>query len=49
MKTPEPSPCEEVQRWTAKRKAAVVIEILQGKTTAVELAQSEGKGGAILY
>lgn len=40
MKTTEPSPNEDVQRWTAKRKAAVVIEILQGKTTAAEVARA---------
>lgn len=27
---------EEVKRWTAKRKSALVIEILQGKTTVAE-------------
>ena len=27
------------QRWTAKRKAALVIDILQGKTTAAEAAR----------
>jgi hypothetical protein len=24
---------EEVKRWTAKRKSALVLEIIQGKTT----------------
>lgn len=42
MKTPEPAPKDDVQRWTAKRKAAVVIEILQGKTTAAEVARAHG-------
>jgi transposase-like protein len=42
MKTPEPSPSDDVQRWTAKRKAAVVIEILRGKTTAVEVSRAHG-------
>jgi transposase-like protein len=27
------------QRWTAKRKAALIIDILQGKTTAAEAAR----------
>ena len=29
------------QRWTAKRKAALVIDILQGKTTAAEVAREK--------
>ena len=29
----------DVQRWTAKRKAAVVIELIKGKTTAAEIAR----------
>ena len=28
---------EEIKRWTAKRKSALVIEILQDKTTAAEV------------
>lgn len=28
-----------VKRWAAKRKSAVVIEIFNGKTTAVEVAR----------
>ncbi len=27
---------EEVKRWTAKRKSALVLEIIQGKTTVSE-------------
>lgn len=27
---------EEIKRWTAKRKSALVIEILRGKTTVSE-------------
>ncbi len=30
---------ESPQRWTAKRKAALIIDILQGKTTAAEAAR----------
>ena len=29
---------EEVQRWTAKRRAALIISLLKGETTAVEAA-----------
>lgn len=29
----------EVQRWTAKRKAAVVLDLIKGKTTAAETAR----------
>ena len=29
-----------VKRWTAKRKSALVIEIIQGKTTAPEASRS---------
>jgi hypothetical protein len=29
---------EEVQRWTAKRRAALVISLLKGETTAAEAA-----------
>ena len=32
-----------IKRWTAKRKAAVVVDIFKGKTTAVTAA-SECKG-----
>lgn len=30
---------EEIKRWTAKRKSALVIEILQGKTTVSEASR----------
>lgn len=30
------------QRWTAKRKAAVCLEIIKGKTTAAEVARLHG-------
>ncbi len=35
MTTPEP----EVKRWTARRKAQLVLEILKGKTTVAEAAR----------
>ena len=31
---------EDFKRWTAKRKAALVTEILQGKTSVSEVARS---------
>lgn len=41
-----PSPASEIeadadssQRWTARRKAALIIDILQGRTTAAEAAR----------
>ena len=30
---------DEIKRWTAKRKSALVMEILQGKTTVAEAAR----------
>jgi transposase-like protein len=30
---------EDIQRWTAKRRAALVLSILKGETTAVEAAR----------
>ena len=31
---------ENINRWTAKRKTALVIEIIQGKTTVAEASWS---------
>jgi transposase-like protein len=31
---------EDIKRWTAKRKAALVMEIIQGKTTVAEASRS---------
>ena len=31
---------EEVKRWTARRKATVVMDIIKGKTTTAEVARS---------
>lgn len=31
---------EEVKRWTAKRKGALVLEIIQGKTTVAEASRA---------
>ena len=30
----------DIKRWTAKRKAALVMEIIQGKTTVAEASRS---------
>ena len=30
---------EDIKRWTAKRKAALVLEIIQGKTTVAEASR----------
>lgn len=30
---------EEIKRWTAKRKSALVVEIIQGKTTVAEASR----------
>ena len=32
---------DEIKRWTARRKAALVLEIIQGKTTVAEPGLSE--------
>lgn len=31
---------EEIKRWTAKRKSALVLEIIQGKTTLAEASRA---------
>lgn len=31
---------EEIKRWTAKRKSALVVEIIQGKTTVAEASRA---------
>ena len=33
---------EEVQRWTAKRRAALVLSLLKGETTVAEAARRHG-------
>lgn len=32
----------DIQRWTAKRKAAAVLDIIKGKTTPAQLARQHG-------
>lgn len=31
---------DEIKRWTARRKAALVVEIIQGKTTVAEASRA---------
>ena len=31
---------EDIKRWTARRKAALVLEVIQGKTTVAEASRS---------
>ena len=31
---------DDIKRWTAKRKAALVMEIIQGKTTIAEASRA---------
>lgn len=38
----EQQPENEVQRWTAKRKAAVVLEVLKNQITGVEACRKYG-------
>jgi transposase-like protein len=33
-------PNDDIKRWTARRKASAVMDIIKGKTTAAELARS---------
>jgi transposase-like protein len=33
---------DQVQRWTAKRKAAIVLSIVKGETSAAEAARKHG-------
>lgn len=42
MSTAPQSPNEDVQRWSAKRKASIVPDIIKGKTTPVEVARQHG-------
>jgi len=31
---------EQIKRWTAKRKSALVLEIIQGRTTVAEASRA---------
>jgi transposase-like protein len=33
---------DEIKRWTARRKAAAVMDIIKGKTSSSELARTHG-------
>lgn len=33
-------PTDDIKRWTARRKAAAVMDIIKGRTTSAELAPS---------
>lgn len=35
-----PDSNDDIKRWTARRKAAVVLDIVKGKTSAAEVARS---------
>lgn len=39
---------ESVQRWTAKRRSALVLSILRGETSAQEAARKHGLTGAAI-
>ena len=34
---------EDVKRWTAKRKSAVVLDLIKGKATAIDVAYKHVK------
>jgi transposase-like protein len=39
-KTMSPEMDEDIKRWTAKRKSALVLDIIQGKTTIAEASRT---------
>jgi len=42
MNQPSIPPEGEILRWTAKRKAAVVLDLIRGKTTTADAARQHG-------
>ncbi|WP_306590246.1 DUF1153 domain-containing protein [Geothrix sp. 21YS21S-4] len=42
MSQTQPLPEGNIQRWTAKRKAAVVLDLIKGKITAADAARQHG-------
>ena len=42
MKTPEPAEPETIERWTAQRKAAIILEVLKGQISVPEAARKYG-------
>lgn len=39
MKSPEPAEPETIERWTAQRKAAIILEVLKGQISVPEAAR----------
>jgi transposase-like protein len=44
MPTPKPEPAEEpkIERWTAQRKAAIILDVMKGKISVPEAARKYG-------
>jgi transposase-like protein len=42
MNEPPNQPEGEILRWTAKRKAAIVLDLIRGKTTPADAARQHG-------
>ncbi len=44
MPTPKPKPAEEpkIERWTAQRKAAIIVDVLKGKISVPEACRRYG-------
>jgi transposase-like protein len=44
MPTPKPKPAEEpkIERWTAQRKAAIIVDVLKGKISVPEACRKYG-------
>ncbi len=42
MKNPEPAEPETIERWTAQRKAAIILEVLKGQISVPEAARKYG-------
>jgi hypothetical protein len=40
---------DNIKRWTAKRKTALVVEIIQGKTTVAEASRAAANAGGQIY
>jgi len=41
-KSPQPAEPEAIERWTAQRKAAIILEILKGQISVPEAARKYG-------
>jgi transposase-like protein len=42
MKNPEPAEPETIERWTAQRKAAIILDVLKGQISVPEAARKYG-------